>query len=232
MQGTVLAGNLVAYAAMLGYAIWSGWRSEQLVWAFWLCGVVMTMATALLQPILQVPSRLAAERRAGGGESPWSMVGDALFVTLFLVPVVGVVLVTLVFGSFGEILNSFIPLIPARELGRRGNGLFNVWVLSAEALRYWPLVAAVCAVRFFPILRAIGTPRFDEAFNNAFFIEFSRALVVAILAFVVHVGIGAWSRTGATIANFVLLALLLFPWMALVRTLSGASRRGASRTRA
>jgi hypothetical protein len=231
MERGVLAGNLIAYAAMLCYAIWAGWRSGNLVWAFWLCGLVMTMAGAL-QPVLQIPSRLAARRQGGGDESAWSMFAGALFVTVFLVPFVGVLLGTLVFGSFGEILNTFVPLIPARELQKRGGGLFNVWVLAAEAMRYWPLVAAVCAVRFFSIARAIGTPRFDAAFDAAFFIEFSRALVVVILALIVHLALGAWSRTAATVANYVLLAALLFPWTVLVKALSGASRQAAPRTHA
>ena len=208
-----LAATLVAYAGLLAYAILAGWQSATFVWTLWLSGIVAILVAALLEPFFAVPRRLVELREEGAAVLLPRAVGEALGTAFLELVIVAVAVGPIAFGSLGTMLNAYQPLLPSGSLSARGGGWFNVWVLFGEAgARFWPFAAVLCAMRAWTLRAALGGPPAHSFLEGVKYVELFRAVVIVALALLVHIVIGAWSSTTATLANYLLLAGFLFPW--------------------
>ena len=216
MQNAAQVGlSILLFAATAAYAFWRGWRANDLVWAFWISGVVVTFYAAVAAPLFSL-----LRPREGAQPESWirrivEKIGDSIFNLG-----AGLLLVLLLFGTLGVMLNYLSPLVPNRDLESRGALLSGLFRMAGEALlRFWPFALASCAscssVIFQAMARSRVEPESADIASTIAILEALRAGAVIVLAMFVQLGLGSISATGAAIANYLLLAVLLFPWTVL-----------------
>lgn len=194
-----LGASLVGYALLLAFAVFQQWRGHDFVWAFWATGIAVIAYASFLAPFF-------------GSAAPQ----DAFVTGLVTAAFVTAALVPFLFGPLAFILNTFVPIIEARsKLGEGGGILVDLIRISVEAFgRYWPVALIACLVRtgwIAPALKRMDAAPLLLLVFEAFFVA-----VLTVLAMVVEIFIGGLSRPAANVGGYVLMAVMLFPWFAVV----------------
>jgi len=214
-----LAFALIVYAITIAIALAQGWRANDLVWGFWISGIAVSLYAAVGVPLICLVWPRASAQDVSGMAGWGSRVTNAAGSIVWNLAVFGFFVVPLLFGVTGLMLNSFSPLMPNSMLQMRGGNLFGTFMLVEEALgRFWPLAIACCVACSSSIFYAAASARENQESQVADMvatIEALRAGALVVLAMFTQLALGTFSKIGATIANYALLFLLLFPWTAI-----------------
>jgi hypothetical protein len=203
---------LIGFGALLGVSIRLEWNAADLVWAIYASGIAMTAYAAFLLPFLDendLPPKLARDRRFPlliakhiGDTAVSGLVGAAFF---------GGVVSLLMFWPLGVQLNSLVPLLWPDATG--------IAIYVEACVRYWPAALICCAVQTPSVARAVAQKQ--PGGNKIMLFLVGEALTVCgviLIALVIVMLGGVLGRSVAGLADYILMALLLFPWSVLWRT--------------
>jgi hypothetical protein len=114
------------------------------------------------------------------------------------------------FWPLGVLLNSLVPLLWPDAAG--------IAILMEACVRYWPAAVICCAVQTPSVARAMAGKQ--PGGNKTMLFLLGEALTVAgviLIALVIVMLGGRLGQSVAGIADYLLMALLLFPWSLLWR---------------
>lgn len=226
---------LVGFPVLLGMAILQDWHAVDLVWAIWTSQMAVIAYAAFMLPFIDpddLPARLSEDRgfpllivKHFADTAVSGFVGAAFFVMACY---------PLLFGPLSLLLNGLVPLLPPEMPGSRLSGFDTAVSVSLEAcMRYWPAAVLCCVVQTPSVVRAMAR---KQPGGNKFALFLLREALTAggvVLAGLVVVMLGrVLGKSVAGLADYILMALLLFPWAVLwARPTQEAEIRGSGATR-